>query len=297
MQPSAQPSALRFVETLPPPAETGPRLQALAAEIVAGRIIPYLGPGVLDAGPQPAVPTTPEALAMELHARVPVGAKLRGNMWGTAQFIEQRRHRKSLVAFMSDIFKTPVAPGPLHHWLARLNVPLIVDTWYDGALAAAFKAAGRADFIEVQGVTRALENRDVWTKAYDPAGSLIDVAEITAAQTVIYKPHGSVAPAQNYLVADSDYVEVLTEIDIQTPIPEIVKRRRKARGFLFLGCRFHDQMLRTYARQIMKRSGLPSYMVVDFAPTRMEERFLAEQGIEPVRATLSDAVDVMTRVT
>jgi hypothetical protein len=28
-----------------------------------------------------------------------------------------------------------------------------------------------------------------------------------------------VRPAANFLVSDSDYVEVLTEIDIQTPIP------------------------------------------------------------------------------
>lgn len=287
---------LRLVETLAPAEEARPRLRALAAEIAAGRIIPYLGPGVLDVGQRTSAPTTPEALAMELHKRVPVGAKLRGNMWGTAQFIEQRRHRKSLIGFMSDIFKTPVEPGPLHTWLAGLKIPLVVDTWYDGALAAAFKAAGRHDFAELQGVTRAMEHRDIWTKAYGPDGREIDLEAASEVPTILYKPHGSVSPAQNYLVADSDYVEVLTEIDIQTPIPDIVKRRRKARGFLFVGCRFDDQMLRTYARQIMKRSGLPSYIVLDFEPTRMEERFLAEQGIEPLRCDLAGAIDIITQI-
>jgi hypothetical protein len=95
-------------------------------------------------------------------------------------------------------------------------------------------------------------------------------------------------------VADSDYVEVLTEIDIQTPIPEAVQRRRRARGFIYLGCRFDDQMLRTYARQISKRSGLPSYMVLDFEPTRMEERFLAELGIEPLSCPLTEAIATIT---
>lgn len=286
--------SLRLVDTLAPAIEARPRLKGIAAEIVAGRLVPYLGPAVLDIGPRTNVPTTPQQLAMELHARVPVGAKLRGNMWGTAQFIEQRRHRKSLVAFLADIFKTPVEPGRLHAWLARQQAPLIVDTWYDGALAAAFKAAGRSDFVEIQGVTRALENRDVWTKVYAADGKEIPIDDAAAATTILYKPHGSVAPAHNYLVADSDYVEVLTEIDIQTPIPDIVQRRRRARGFVFLGCRFDDQMLRTYARQIMKRSGLPSYIVLDFEPTRMEERFLAEQGIEPIACPLAEAVEIMT---
>jgi hypothetical protein len=111
----------RLIATLEAPPFTRSRIQDIAVEIAAGRIIPYLGPGVLDVGPRTSVPTTPEALAMQLHARAPVGARLRGNMWGTAQFIEQRRHRKTLVAYMADIFKTPVEPGPLHSWLAGID--------------------------------------------------------------------------------------------------------------------------------------------------------------------------------
>lgn len=286
-------TGLRLTETLAPQDVTLPRIGAIAAEVAAGRIVPYLGPGLLDVGPRTTLPTRPEALAMELHQRAPVGAKLRGNMWGTAQFIEQRRHRKSLVAFMTDIFASPAEPGALHAWLAAHPVPMIVDTWYDAALTRAMKAAGRQDFVEVQGVTRALEHRDIWTKCYAPDGSEVDPSLARNATTLIYKPHGSVVPASNFLVADSDYVEVLTEIDIQTPIPEAVKERRTERGFLFIGCRFDDQMLRTFARQIMKRSRGPSYAIVDFDPTRMEERFFADEGIEPLRCSLVDAIDVI----
>lgn len=268
------------------------QIRSLAGDVESGQLIPYLGPGVLGGAP---VPVTPEALAMELHRRAPVKAVLRGNMWGTAQFIEQRRHRKTLIAFMSDIFKTPVEPRPLHRWLAGLKAPLIVDTWYDGALAAAFREAGRTDFGEVQGVTRAMEHRDIWTKCYGADGAEAPASAAGGWATVIYKPHGSVAPAKNFLVADSDYVEVLTEIDIQTPIPNVVKDRRRGRGFLFLGCRFNDQMLRTYARQIMKRSGGQSYAVVDGPLTRMEERFFAETGLEPLEAELGEAVAALTR--
>ncbi len=286
----------RLVETLEPPPHTRSRIEDIAVDIAAGRIVPYLGPGLLDVGPRTSLPTTPEALAMALHARAPVGAALRGNMWGTAQFIEQRRHRKTLVAYMADIFKTPAEPGPLHTWLASKQVPLVVDTWYDGALAGAFKAAGRTDFVEIQGVTRALENRDVWTKCYAPDGSEISCDTAGAAKTVIYAPHGCAWPASNFLVADSDYVEVLTEIDIQTPIPDVIKERRAERGFLMVGCRFDDQMLRTYARQIMKRSAGLRYAIIDFEPTRMEEKFLADEGIEPILCPLADAVEAIASV-
>lgn len=283
----------RLMETLEAPPLSRSRIEALAIEIAAGRIIPYLGPGILDVGPRTSVPTTPEALAMALHARAPVGAALRGNMWGTAQFIEQRRHRKTLVAYMADIFKTAVEPGPLHTWLAKLNVPLVVDTWYDGALASAFRMTGRTDFVELQGITRALENRDIWTKCYTPEGTEAACDTAATARTVIYEPHGSARPASNFLVADSDYVEVLTEIDIQTPIPDVIKDRRSDRGFAFIGCRFDDQMLRTYARQIMKRSKGPRFVILDFEPTRMEEKFFADEGIEPLPSPLAEAVEVM----
>ena len=80
-------------------------------------------------------------------------------------------------------------------------------------------------------------------------------------------------------MSDSDFVEVMTEIDIQTPIPALVQSRRAALGFVFLGCRFNDQLPRAFARQIIKRSAGPHYAVLAEEPTRMEARFLAEQGI------------------
>ena len=111
--------------------------------------------------------------------------------------------------------------------------------------------------------------------------------EAIAAVTVLYKPWGGHGPASNYLVSDTDYVEVLTEIDIQTPIPALVQQRRSGLGFVFLGCRFNDQLPRAFARQIMKRSRGPHFAVLADEPTRMEARFLQEQGITRVALPLA----------
>ena len=104
-----------------------------------------------------------------------------------------------------------------------------------------------------------------------------------------------VTPVGNFLDADSDYVEVLTEIDIQNPIPKRVQSLRTNVGFVFIGCRFHDQMLRTYARQILKRSAGPHYAVFDSPSiTRMERRFVEELGLKtiivPLEKTLQELV-------
>ncbi|SOD93967.1 SIR2 family NAD-dependent protein deacylase [Caenispirillum bisanense] len=272
-------------------------LLGLRDDIAAGRLIPYLGPDLLVADGQPAsIPVTTRGLADRLNAKVAVPGRIRGNMWSVAQYIESRRHRQTLMKLLAEIFGPAVAPTPLHHWLAGLpGLPLIIDTWYDGAMAAALaEARPAAEWGQIQGVTRNGEWRDIWRKTFDAAGTeLEDEGAAAAWQTVLYKPHGSVAPAANYLISDSDYVEVLTEIDIQSPIPPLVKDLRTTRGFVFLGCRFYDQMLRTYARQIMKRSVGPYYAVLAETPTKNEEKFFAELGIQVLALPLAEAAAVL----
>jgi hypothetical protein len=267
----------------------------LRNRLKAGLLSPYLGPGLLEvAGAEATIPASPEAVAAALNQRAPAPSRIRTNMWAVAQHIEQRRHRNTLKAWMAEIFASEPQPTALHHWLAGLSLPLIVDSWYDGAMRAALQASGREDFVSIQGITRAGESRDIWTRVYGANDSHVEDAAASRAETVLYEPHGGARPAGNFLVADSDYVEVLTEIDIQTPIPDIVKDRRGALGFLFLGCRFHDQMLRTYARQILKRSKGPHYAVITGeALTRNERRFLAENGITLVDMPLHQAVDLL----
>ncbi|MGA2485711.1 MAG: SIR2 family protein [Roseiarcus sp.] len=261
--------------------------------LVADALIPYLGPGVLPLSGA-TLPSTPEAVAAALNARAPAPARIRTNMWSVAQFIESRRHRKTLDAFMADIFAAPAPPTPLLEFVARLPLALIVNAWYDDAMASALRAAGRRDFVEIQGVARAGVRGDVWTKTYDADGAPCEGGAADDAGTALYSPHGGVRPARNFLVADSDYVEVLTEIDIQTPIPAAVKARRAERGFLFLGCPFHDQMLRTYARQIMKRSKGPHFVVVEAdALTRNEAKFFVDQDIEIIDAPLAAAAQAL----
>ena len=269
-------------------------LAALGADIAAGRLIPYLGPGVLTLGAgEPPVPASTEALAAALTRRVGVPRRIRQDVWAAAQYIETYKHRLTLDRLLAEVFGPVPEPTPLHRWLAGLPaLPLIVDTWYDGALPAAL--AGRDGWGIVQGVTRRGRNHDVFFTAFNADGRecLAEAAE--SWPTVVYRPHGGAVPAHNYLISDSDYVEALTEIDIQTPIPEVVQARRAGRGFIFLGCRFNDQMLRTYARQIIKRSAGPHYAVLPGAITRNEQRFLVEQTIARIDLPLAEAVEALT---
>ncbi|WP_245579971.1 SIR2 family NAD-dependent protein deacylase [Niveispirillum irakense] len=279
-------------------AEAEALVSDLARQLVEGALVPYLGPGLLETGTTP-VPGTPEELATFFATKVALPRRAKGNAWASAQHIESTRHRATLSALMAEAFSQPVAPTDLHLHLATLQVPLIVDSWYDGAMRAALSARRPAgDWGEVQGITRAGIGEDRWYRFYDANGAEVGRDQATAWGTLLYKPHGAVTPARNFLISDADYVEVLTEIDIQTPIPDAVKERRRSRGFLYIGCRFHDQLLRTYARQVSKRSGERHFALVDpDILTRNEVRFLGEQGITPIALPLRRAIDILCGTT
>jgi len=265
-------------------------LRELSPSLQRGEIVPYLGPGILpEASP---VPASAEALADFLGAKVALPQRARGNAWAAAQYIESNKHRATVTALMAEAFATPVPPSAFHTYLAGLSLPLIVDSWYDGVMRTAL--TGVANWGEVQGITRAGVNADIWFRFYEGAGTVTDAEGAANWTTLLYKPHGGITPAKNFLISDADYVETLTEIDIQTPIPEIVRDRRTTRGFLFLGCRFHDQLLRTYARQIIKRSTGPHYAVIDpTVLTRNERRFLVAEGIVPIAVETARATGIL----
>lgn len=273
------------------PVDAEATLREVAAGLRAGRVIPYLGTGVTELA-KPGVPMNPDALAAFLGSKVALPRRAKGNAWAAAQHIESTRHRATVTALMSEAFAEPVQPTELHRHLAKLPLPLIVDSWYDGAMRTAL--AGRGDWGEIQGITRAGIGEDRWYRFYDAAGTEVDRALAQHWGTILYKPHGSIVPAKNFLITDADYVEVLTEIDIQTPIPDEVKARRTGRSFLFLGCRFNDQLLRTYARQVSKRSADSHYAVVEpDTLSKNELRFLVNQSLTPLAIPLPRAIEII----
>jgi len=246
-------------------------IRAVHEGLTQRKLSPYLGPEILPAGT--GVPTSYRELAEFFGKKVALPRRARGNLWASAQYVESQKLRATAVAYMAEAFAMSNASTPFHAYLASLELPLIVDTWYDDSMRNAL--SGRDDWAEIQGISRAGIGEDRFYRAYDGEGELSMPAAVEKT-TLLYKPHGAKSPAKNFLVSDADYVEVLTEIDIQTPIPEVVKERRAGLGFVMLGCRFHDQMLRNYARQITKRSAGPNYVLVDstVGVTPNEQRFI-----------------------
>jgi len=267
-------------------------LEAIAQSFADGNAIPYLGPGVLALNSaENQLPGSPLALVGKLTAKSAVPYKIKNNLTAAAQFIENFKHRKTVSTAMTEAFGIEAEPTALHSWLMGIpSLPLVVHAWYDDLPQKALRS--RPSWGMAQGVSQA-EHFGNWVHYYDADGTL-DGVEVTDKQrawkTLLYQPLGSVWPARNYLVSDSDFVEVLTEIDIQTPIPEPVQQIRSGRSFLFLGCRFAAQMDRLFAWETMKRSSEKHWAVLPEEPTRNEARFLKKYNVERIAMSLDEFV-------
>lgn len=273
---------------------TDSAIKEIRKMLPAGNIVPYLGPGIWESAMSSITqPVNHLQLAAKFAERVTVPHKIRKNLTAAAQYIENFKHRKTLASLMNSAFGESAGQLELHLFLAAQKLPLIVDAWYIDALRQAL--ATTADWGQVQGVSRA-EHHGEWVRYYDAGGNLSDSATAQQWKTLLYNPIGSANPAQNYIISDSDYVEVLTEIDIQSPIPKIVQQRRMGKNFLFLGCRFTYQLDRIFARQIIKRSSSRHWAVIEGELSKNEKRFLDELNITRIDMPLAEALQQMGTV-
>ncbi len=273
---------------------TATTVETIRAGLASGLVIPYLGAGVLAlAGKDCPLPASPEVLVDRLTAKASVPHKIRKNLTAAAQFIENFKHRKTVVKAMTEAFSADVQPTTLHRYLASIpGLKLLVHAWYDDLPQKAL--AGRKDWGMVQGVAQS-QHFGTWTHSFAGDGqNTRREAPEASWMPLLYQPLGSVSPAANFLVSDSDFVEVLTEIDIQTPIPEAVQNIRKGRSFLFLGCRFSTQIERAFPQQIMKRSSDRHWAVLPEEPTRNEAKFMALYNIERIAMPLAEFAALLT---
>ena len=140
-------------------------IQDIARSLDSGSVIPYMGPDMLALCADVKVPATPLALAESMTAKVSVPHKIRKRLTQAAQFIENFKHRKSVVHLMNEAFAATPAPSPLQLALAASNdVVLIAGKGHEDYQET---AGGRIAFSDLAHARRAL---DAWAESLPSAG-------------------------------------------------------------------------------------------------------------------------------
>lgn len=244
----------------------------IANQLKQGNVIPFLGVGASlsgrpadakwDATTAPFLPSTKE-LANQLaeDCRLPSNdpydcddlAKV------SSYYAEVTADRAALRSTLHQTLDRDYQIGAIHHFLADLDIPLlIVTTNYDDLIERAFRAKGKPYHLVVYPTDhKELAAAVLWwkpgasePKAHAPKSLPLSLTDTT----IIYKMHGTVDRQTSkwdaYVITEEDYVDFLARMTGQTAIPARFMLEFRKRRFLFLGYGLRDWNLRVMLRYL-----------------------------------------------
>jgi len=274
----------------------------------AGRVIPFLGAGASLGGRRAGAPRQraehthlPTAAALgrylAIKTRFPRGEAR--ELTRVAQYYETVNGPDLLYQDLHRVFARNYSPSPLHAYLAKVPVPLlIVTTNYDDMMERAFDSANRPYDAVVHITDPKRGDKVLWWKCGEP-----DPAEVIPNKlnvdlnttTVIYKMHGAVDRGQpgrdQYVITENDYIEFLARMTRNKAVPAIFAEPFQTRSFLFLGYGLRDWNLRVVLNRVEKDLRRPRTVrswAIQYRPSPLEQRFWQERGVEVFDMTLED---------
>jgi DNA-binding SARP family transcriptional activator len=262
-------SILRQEVTLEPIAEARPvhdHFRDLLGALFAGRLVPVLGAGVIEAGGD-GIPARAE-IAAHLTKRFDCPREHAGDLAHVAEYVALMKGVGPLYDELHALFDRDCEPGPVHRLLADLagllrerGAPcqLIVTTNVDELLERALTEAGE-EFDVVAYLALGAHRGKFLHVSPDGEAKTVDLpnayAELSPERrTVILKIHGRVDRAperawESFVVSEDDHIDYLAQADIASIVPVTLAAKLRRSHFLFLGYPLHDWSLRVFLHRV-----------------------------------------------
>jgi SIR2-like protein len=259
----------------------------VAGEMLAGRVVPFLGaganlcgrPGKLSwRGNQSAWLPSGRELSYYLARRFTYQGKNRDDLVRVSQYVALTLGSLPLYDELRQLFDRDYPPTSLHQLLAQIPgilsgrpdrarpYQLIVTTNYDDALEQAFDRAGEAyDVVWYEGPRRGSPAPGGRCMHRTPDGEVHEVVRANEygaisleRRPVILKVHGAVdrheASSQNdsYVISEDHYIEYLSDTRLTDLFPVTLLETLFTCHFLFLGYRLRDWNVRVILHQIWR---------------------------------------------
>ncbi len=234
-----------------------------------------------------------------------------------SQYVETTEGSGELYQTLHRVFDGDYTPGSLHAFLAELaptlrtrgnGMQVILTTNYDDALERAFEAVDEPyDLLTyIAASPREFRGRFMhWPPGEQPrvVESANDYTGLDLKQrTVILKVHGAVRrrsesfAEDNYVITEDDYIEYLSQMNVEDLLPQAVAARLRNSHFLFLGYSLRDWNLRVMLHRIWGEQPLefPSWAVQRSADD-LEQAAWAKRNVEILTLELGDYVQRLRR--
>ncbi len=268
------------------------QLSDLIEGIKSGKIVPYLGPGVLTGvvskADGSAIPADSDSLILAMNGGKPMAPRLMFEFPRAAMDVELKRGRKAVTRFLDTTYgETEWTRAPIHDWLATLLPPYVIDINRDIQLQDSY---ANTPHILIRGIAR-IAGTDYRFRIDQYDGekySEIEQTEVDTSLPVLFKPTGSPKPDATYIASDADFVDYITELMGGFAIPDFLKQYRKGKQYLFLGMRMLRDTERMVLSDMVYAADTPPGWALIPEPTDKERRFCATKGIEVIEADWTD---------
>ncbi len=275
-----------------------PQFESILTGLADGNVVPYLGPGALNGVTNKLtgapIPADSDSLILAMNNGQPMAPKLMFEFPRAAMNVELKRGRSTLNRFLDTTYRdTKWSESALHAWLAKSNLPYIIDTNRDTQLQNQYATTPHTLIVG----TARIASKEFRYKLFQYDGTSYSAIAQEAVDTslpVLFKPLGTPLPISNYIASDADFVDYITELMGGFALPGFIKRSRQGKRYLLLGLRMNRDTDRMVFSDIIFGADNPGGWALIPHPTDKEKRFLGRHNIEIINADVADFLSAAT---
>jgi hypothetical protein len=268
---------------------------AVIAGISAGKIVPYLGPGVLKGVTHKQkgveIPASSDSLILAMNGGKPMSARLMYEFPRAAMDMELKKGRNYVNKFLNETYSDKQwTRSMFHDWLQTIKPHYVIDVNRDTQLQESY---ADTPHILIRGIAR-IGGTDYRFKLHQYDGKNyreVSLEKADATLPILFKPMGSPLPDATYIASDADYVDYITELMGGFGLPAFLKQYRKNKQYCFIGLPMNRDTERMVLSDIMYSSDNPAGWALIEKPTDKERRFCKKMNIEIIETGIVDMLN------
>lgn len=274
----------------------GDTLMTVLTDILTGlydhRVVPYLGPGVLDDvrhtfSGQP-IPANSDSLIIAMNDGKPMAPKLMYEFPRAAMNLELKRGRSFVERFLVRTYgESRWTRAAVHDWLAGWKPHYVIDINRDSQLQDSY---ADTPHVLIRGIARTAGTQYRFVVHHYDGSRYREISQDEADTTlpILFKPMGSTLPTPQFIASDADYVDYITELMGGFALPAFLKALRQGKQYLLIGMPLTRDSERMVMSDIIYGASEPKGWVFNKNPNAKEKRYCERMGLELVDAGIDD---------
>lgn len=276
---------------------TNYNFDSIISGITTGKIVPYLGPGVLNGVVHKQsgvnIPADSDSLILAMNNGKPMAPRLMYEFPRAAMNMELKKGRKFVNRFLNDTYSDDQwTRSTLHNWLGNIKPPYVIDVNRDTQLQDSY---ADTPHLLIRGISRVSGTDYRFTLHQYDGENYHEYSQDQIAQNqidthlpVLFKPMGSPLPEATYIASDADYVDYITELMGGFGLPVFLKEYRKNKQYLFIGLSMNRDTERMILSDIIYAADNPAGWALIENPTAKERRFCKRVCLEIIEVSVTD---------